>query len=558
MGITTEEQHRAAASPAWQALERHSEELAHCQMRELFAADPGRADRFTLWHNDIYLDYSKNLITEKSMQLLLRLAEEAGLERWRERLFAGERVNHTEARPVLHMALRSSETAPLIIEGEDIRPKVRHELERLRAVSEAVRGRVWRGVTGQPIRDVVNIGIGGSDLGPKMVSDALRPFAIHDLHIHFLSNLDENHIADILEELKPETTLFVISSKSFTTQDTLLNSQTALEWFHRTIPELSAREQHFFAVTARADAARQFGIPETNILRIWDWVGGRYSLWSAIGLPIAISIGMDNFEAMLQGAYEMDQHFLHAPLEANMPVVLALLGVWYNNFFGAQTQAILPYDEHMHHFPAYLQQADMESNGKSVDRNGESVDYTTGPVIFGEIGIKGQHAFYQLLHQGTKLIPADILAAIQDFRCIKSHHRALMSNVFAQAEALMMGRSREEARKELEEEGRSAEEIERLLPYKVFTGNKPTNTILFRTLDPSTLGALIALYEHKIFVQGVIWNINSFDQFGVELGKKMSATIRRELDDDKPVSSHDPSTNNLINYYKQVREEGRL
>jgi glucose-6-phosphate isomerase len=543
-------------SPTWQELIQHQKESAATHLRDLFAADRTRADRFSIQLNDIYLDYSKNLVTDQTMKLLFNLARESGLGRWREALFNGDRINHTEGRPVLHMALRNRITTPLIIDGEDIRPRILHELERVRAISEAVRGRVWRGVTGQPIRDVVNIGIGGSDLGPKMVTDALRPYAIHDLRIHFLSNLDENHVSDILEELKPETTLFIISSKSFATQDTLLNADTACEWFHRSIPELRAREHHFIAVTANPNAALHYGIPQNNILHIWDWVGGRYSLWSAIGLPIAISIGMDNFEAMLQGAEEMDRHFRETPFEENMPVILALLGVWYNNFYGAQTHAILPYDEHMHFFPAYLQQADMESNGKSIDRTGTAVDYTTGPVIFGEIGIKGQHAFYQLLHQGTKLVPADILAPIKDFHCIKNHHRALMSNVFAQAEALMMGRSREEAREEMQGEGRSYEEIERLLPYKSFPGNKPTNTLLFRTLDPKTLGTLIALYEHKIFVQGVIWNINSFDQWGVELGKKLAVEIRHQLDDDKPVSSHDPSTNNLINYYKRVREEG--
>jgi glucose-6-phosphate isomerase len=542
-------------SPIWLALIQHQKESASNHLRDLFATDRTRADRFAIQFNDIYLDYSKNRVTDQTLKLLFDLARESGLETWREALFNGDRINHTEGRPVLHMELRNRSTIPLLIDGEDVRPKVRHELERVRAISEAVRGRVWRGVTGQPIRDVVNIGIGGSDLGPKMVADALRPYAIHDLRIHFLSNLDENHVSDILEELKPETTLFIISSKSFTTQDTLLNADTACEWFHRSIPDLRAREHHFIAVTANQDAALHYGIPQSNILRIWDWVGGRYSLWSAIGLPIAISIGMDNFEAMLQGAAEMDQHFREAPFEANMPVILALLGVWYNNFCGAQTHAILPYDEHMHFFPAYLQQADMESNGKSIDRAGESVEYTTGPVIFGEIGIKGQHAFYQLLHQGTKLIPADILAPIKDFHCIKNHHRALMSNVFAQAEALMMGRSPEEARVEMQGEGRSPEEIKRLLPYRSFPGNKPTNTLLFRTLDPKTLGTLIALYEHKIFVQGVIWNINSFDQWGVELGKKLAVKIGRQLEDDKPVASHDPSTNNLINYYKRVREE---
>jgi glucose-6-phosphate isomerase len=416
-----------------------------------------------------------------------------------------------------------------------------------------VRSRRWRGIDGQAITDVVNIGIGGSDLGPKMVIEALRPYALHDLNIHFVSNLDENHILDTLERLKPSTTLFVVSSKSFTTQDTLLNADTAREWFLKAVPNREALKKHFLAVTANPAAAEAYGIPRENILEIWDWVGGRYSLWSAIGVTIAISVGMDNFRALLDGAARADEHFRTTPLEKNIPVIMGLLGVWYNNFYGAQTYAVLPYDEHLRYLPTYLQQADMESNGKSVDRAGHPVQCSTGPVIFGEIGIKGQHAFYQLLHQGTKLVPADILAPISDFHCIGRHHRALMANVFAQTEALMKGKTRAEAERELEQQGLSAERIARLLPYKIFQGNKPTNTFLFKTLDPTTLGTLIALYEHKIFVQGVIWNINSFDQWGVELGKQLAKTIGDELKDNAPVKSHDASTNGLINYYKALR-----
>ncbi len=537
----------------WKALQAHYEAMRGQHMRDLFAEDNQRFSRFSLRHEDILLDYSKNRISEETMSLLFQLAREAGLEEWVTRMFSGEKINHTEKRAVLHTALRNRSDEPVMLDGQDVMPEVRAELKKIRALAEAVRKRQWRGVSGQPITDVINIGIGGSSLGPEMVTDALRPYGIHDMRFHFVSNVDENHIMDTLEELKAETSLFIISSKSFSTQDTMLNASTARNWFLKSVDDASAVNKHFVAVTSNTRAAVEFGIAEENVFRMWDWVGGRYSLWSAIGLPIAISVGMDHFEAMLEGACSMDQHFRTQPFEKNIPVVLALLGIWYNNFFAAQTHAILPYDQHLSRLPAYLQQADMESNGKYVDRNGQVIEYETGPIIFGEIGIAAQHAFYQLIHQGSKLIPADFLASISDYHCIKQHHRVLMSNVFAQTEALMKGKTAEEAKAELQTEGLSAKEIQALLPYKIFPGNKPTNTIMFRTLDPRTMGMLIAMYEHKIFVQGVIWNINSFDQWGVELGKQLAVKIQHELDDASRVMTHDSSTNGLINFYKQIR-----
>ncbi len=537
----------------WKALQAHYEVMHSQHMADLFAEDSQRFSRFSLYHEDILLDYSKNRISEETMSLLFQLAREAGLEEWITRMFSGEKINHTEKRAVLHTALRNRSNEPVMLDGRDVMPEVRAELKKIRVLAEAVRQRQWRGVSGQPITDVINIGIGGSSLGPEMVTDALRPYGIHDMRFHFVSNVDENHIMDTLEALKAETSLFIISSKSFTTQDTMLNAGTARNWFLKSVDDVSAVNKHFVAVTSNTRAAVEFGIAEENVFRMWDWVGGRYSLWSAIGLPIAISVGMDHFEVMLEGACSMDQHFRTQPLEENIPVVLALLGIWYNNFFAAQTHAILPYDQHLSRLPAYLQQADMESNGKYVDRDGQVVDYETGPIIFGEIGIAAQHAFYQLIHQGSKLIPADFLASISDYHCIKEHHRVLMSNVFAQTEALMKGKTAAEAEAELQTAGLSAEEIQALLPYKIFPGNKPTNTIMFRTLDPRTMGMLIAMYEHKIFVQGVIWNINSFDQWGVELGKQLAVKIQGELDDDSEVTTHDSSTNGLIDFYKQIR-----
>ncbi|MDZ7802792.1 glucose-6-phosphate isomerase [Thiohalophilus sp.] len=544
------------ALPAWQALQQHAKTIESLHMRELFDSDPDRFARFSLTLDDLLLDYSKNRITEETRAQLLELAGQCELPAWIERMYSGEAINHTEQRAVLHTALRDPESGPIRVEGEDVLPQVQAVLAQMRELSDTIRSRQWRGYTGQPITDVVNIGVGGSDLGPVMACEALRPYAIHDLRMHFVSNVDENHILDTLEAIKPETTLFIIVSKSFTTQDTLVNAKTARKWFRQIAGDEGAIDRHFIAVSDNVPAAVEFGIPESNIFRMWDWVGGRYSMWSAVGLSIAISVGMDHFEAMLQGACDMDRHFRSAPLEQNMPVILGLLGIWYNNFLGASTCAILPYDQHLKYLPDYLRQMDMESNGKSVDRQGNPItDYETGPVLFGQLGITGQHAFYQLMHQGTKLIPADILAPITSLHCIRDHHRILMSNVFAQTEAFMRGKTDAEARADMQAQGLDEAEIERLLPYRVFPGNKPTNTILFHTLDPRTLGRLIALYEHKVFVQGVIWNINSFDQWGVELGKQLAAEILPELEDSTPIDSHDSSTNGLINYYKGLRPD---
>ncbi len=541
-------------SPAWHALSQHFQEMKSVHMRELFDADTERFKYYSIELNDLLYDYSKNIVTDKTVELLLQLAREADLPRWIERMFAGEPINHTENRAVLHAALRDRSAKPVYVDGVDVMPEIQQELERVKHLAEMIRSRKWRGVSNQAITDVVNIGIGGSHLGPLMVNEALRPHALHDLNVHFVSNIDENHINDTLQYLNPETTFFIISSKSFTTQDTMVNAETARQWFVESQhDDDSDLHRHFAAVTSNVEQARAFGIAKDNIFKMWDWVGGRYSLWSAIGLSIVVAIGSEHFDELLEGAYEVDQHFKQAPLEKNIPVLMGLLGIWYNNFFDAQTMAVLPYDQHLHRFPAYLQQADMESNGKYIDRNGEEVDYTTGPVIFGEIGIAAQHAFFQLLHQGTKLVPADILAPVYSFQCIARHHRALMSNVFAQTEALMRGKSREEALEELRAQGLSEEQIEALLPYKVFPGNRPTSTLMFDTLDPKTLGSIIALYEHKIFVQGVIWNINSFDQWGVELGKQLATDILHELDDATAVNSHDSSTNGLINHYKRRR-----
>ncbi|MCB1801756.1 MAG: glucose-6-phosphate isomerase [Gammaproteobacteria bacterium] len=544
---------RLTEMPEWRALADEFVQTRDLHMRDLFAAQPDRFDRFSLHLGDILFDYSKNRVTDRTLSLLLDLARACDVESWRDRMFAGEPINHTERRAVLHAALRNRGDRPLLVDGVDVMSEVRSELDRVKALAEAVRTRRWRGAGKQPITDVVSIGIGGSHLGPLMATEALRPYSIHDLKIHYVSNIDENHINNTLEVLNPETTLFIIASKSFTTQDTMVNAETAKAWLLRKIDHEADLALHLVAVTANVEAAVEFGIARENVFKMWDWVGGRYSMWSAIGLPIVIAIGSDNFDQLLAGAFAADEHFRDAPLAENIPVVMALLGVWYNNFYGAESIAILPYDQNMHRFPAYLQQADMESNGKCVDRAGQPVDYETGPILFGEIGIASQHAFYQLLHQGTKLVPADMLAPVSNYRCIARHHRALMSNIFAQAEALMRGKDEQEARAELEATGMDAAAVDALLPYKVFPGNRPTNIFLFYTLDPKTLGTLIALYEHKIFVQGVIWNLNSFDQWGVELGKKLATDILDELNTGSPVTSHDSSTNGLINYYLGMR-----
>ena len=544
-------------SATWKVLEEHFEEIGQSHMRDMFERDPERFEKFSLKLNDILFDYSKNIIDSRTMEYLHRLADDCDIEQWINKMFDGEPINNTESRAVLHTALRNRDGLPILVDGEDVMPAVCEEQKRVKKLAEAIRTRSWRGYYDQPITDVVNIGIGGSHLGPLMVTEALSPYSLHDLNVHYVSNVDENHINDTLEHLNPATTFFIIASKSFTTQDTMVNAETARQWHINKVGNDEHIDKHFSAVSSNVEAAKKFGIDEDNIFQMWDWVGGRYSLWSAISLPIVIAIGEDNFDELLQGAYEADLHFKNAPLEKNIPVNMALLGIWYNNFFDAQATTVLPYDQHLHKFPAYLQQADMESNGKSVDRQGDVVDYTTGPVLFGEIGIAAQHAFFQLLHQGTKLVPADILAPVSNFHCIARHHRALMSNVFAQTEALMKGKTEQEAYAELKGEGLDEEAIKALLPNKIFPGNRPTSTFLFNSLNPVTLGSLIALYEHKIFVQGIIWNINSFDQWGVELGKQLASGILQELNDDVMTDSHDSSTNGLINYYKEQRTKNK-
>ena len=540
-------------SAAWKALQGHSEKMAQTHMRDLFAQDPERFERYAIVSDDLLFDYSKNRITDETLGLLFDLANTAELPAWVERMFNAEKVNCTENRAVLHVALRNRSNRPIHVDGEDVMPKVNAVLEQMRQFSESVRGGKWLGYTGQRITDVVNIGIGGSDLGPVMVTEALKPYAKADLNVHFVSNIDGTQLLETINKLNPETTLFIVASKTFTTQETITNARSAREWLLQTMVDEQAVARHFVALSTNAEEVKRFGIDTHNMFEFWDWVGGRYSLWSAIGLSIAVYIGMDNFEALLTGAHEMDEHFRGTPLEKNIPVIMALLGVWYNNFHAADSHAILPYDQYLHRFPAYFQQGDMESNGKHTTRDGERVDYSTGPIIWGEPGTNGQHAFYQLIHQGTKLIPADFMAAVEPQNPIGKHHRILLSNFFAQTEALMKGRSEAETRAELEAAGYGGEELEQLVCHKEFEGNRPSNSILYQRLDPKTLGKLIAMYEHKIFVQGIIWNINSFDQMGVELGKQLAKVIQPELDAEGAVSSHDASTNGLINFYKSRR-----
>ncbi len=540
-------------TPAWQALGQHYAQVKDLHMRALFAQDPGRFERFSVQFKDILFDYSKNRVTDETMRLLLNLAEEAGLPTWIEAMFSGEKINNTEGRAVLHTALRNQSDTPVFVDGTDVMPEIRRVLSRMRRFSENVRSGEWRGFTGKPITDIVNIGIGGSDLGPKMVCAALKPYSKHGLRVHFVSNVDGTDIAETLKILNPETALFLIASKTFTTQETMTNAHSAREWFLARSGDERHIARHFAAMSTNTQAVRAFGIDPENMFEFWDWVGGRYSLWSAIGLSIALFVGMDNFEALLRGAYEADQHFRGAPLNQNIPVLMALLGVWYNNFFGAQSHAILPYEQYLEHFPAYFQQGDMESNGKGVSRAGETLLYSTGPIIWGQPGTNGQHAFYQLIHQGTKLIPCDFLAGVESQNPLGSHHAILLSNFLAQTEALMKGRTPEEARAELSAQGYSGAELELLTRAKTFPGNRPTNSFLYQKLTPATLGALIALYEHKIFAQGIIWRVNSFDQMGVELGKQLAKAILPELDGTQPVHTHDSSTNGLINAIKSRR-----
>lgn len=538
--------------PAWQALAAHRQAMAGSHMRDLFAADPERFEAFSLRLDDMLVDYSKNRVTGETMRLLLDLARQRDLEAWRDRMFAGDKINTTENRAVLHVALRNRANRPIPVDGEDVMPGVNAVLAHMRRFSGAVRSGAWLGHTGAPVSDVVNIGIGGSDLGPAMVAEALRPYQKPGLKVHFVSNVDGSHIAETLKWCRPESTLFIVASKTFTTQETLTNARSARDWLVAALGE-AAVARHFVALSTNAEAVAAFGIDTANMFEFWDWVGGRYSLWSAIGLPIAIAVGMERFEELLDGAFRMDEHFRTAPLERNIPVVLGLLGVWYNNFWDAQAHAVLPYDQYLHRLPAYLQQGDMESNGKSVTRAGARVGWSTGPVIFGEPGTNGQHAFYQLIHQGTKLIPADFIAAAESHNPLGDHHRILLSNFFAQTEALMRGKTAAEARTELEAAGLHGAVIEALLPHRVFEGNRPTNSILYRRLDPRTLGSLIALYEHKIFVQGIIWDVNSYDQWGVELGKQLAKAILPELEGEAPPAGHDASTTGLIGHFQRLR-----
>ena len=544
---------RLTTSAAWKALEAHKEVIATQHMRGLFVADPRRFDTFSLRFGGMLLDYSKNLITVQTMRLLRDLAMQADLPGWIERMFTGSKINTTEGRAVLHVALRNRTNRPIRVDGMDVMPQVNEVLERMRAFSAAVRQGTRTGYDGRAFTDVVNIGIGGSDLGPVMVTEALKPCTQEGLHVRFISNIDGTHLAETLKHCRPETTLFLVASKTFTTQETMTNAHTARAWFLRQAGNEAHVARHFVALSTNSEAVRAFGIDPANMFPFWDWVGGRYSLWSAIGLSIALAIGFDNFSALLDGAHDMDEHFRTAPLEENLPVTLALLGIWYNNFFGAQTHAILPYDQYMHRFPAYFQQSDMESNGKSVQGDGTPVDYWTGPVVWGEPGTNGQHAFYQLMHQGTRLIPCDFIAPVKSHNAVGDHHRILLSNFFAQTEALMKGKTAQEVRTELAESGVSGPPAADLVAHRVLPGNKPTNSILVPQITPRILGQLIALYEHKIFTQGIIWNINSFDQWGVELGKQLANAILPELEGTGEVTGHDSSTNGLINYYKANR-----
>ncbi|SFC29835.1 glucose-6-phosphate isomerase [Spirosoma endophyticum] len=548
--------HRFTDLPAYSQLQAHYNSLKDRHLRDLFAEDPARFDTFTRQFEDILLDFSKNRITAETFSLLAQLATQAGLTDAIGKMFSGDKINRTEDRAVLHVALRNRANSPILVDGKDVMPDVNEVLAHMKSFSERIRSGEWKGYTGEVITDVVNIGIGGSDLGPVMVTEALKPYADDKkLRVHFVSNVDGVHIYETLQTVRPETTLFLIASKTFTTQETMTNAQTARQWFLDTAKDEAAIAKHFAALSTNQKDVEKFGIDPDNMFGFWDWVGGRYSLWSAIGLSIALYIGFDTFEELLDGAHAMDNHFRDTPIEQNLPVILGLVGIWYNNFFGAQTEAILPYDQYMHRFAAYFQQGDMESNGKSVDRDGKPVDYQTGPIIWGEPGTNGQHAFYQLIHQGTKLIPCDFLAPAVSQRPIGEHHKILMANYFAQTEALMNGKTEEEAAEELRKSGKSEEEIKALAPFKMFSGNRPTNSILFRKLTPRTLGSLIALYEHKIFTQGVIWDIFSFDQWGVELGKQLASRILPELQDDAPVTTHDSSTNGLMNAFKTMRTE---
>lgn len=540
---------------AWFLLKKHhEEEMSRRHMRDLFSADPERFQKFSVRFEDILFDYSKNIINQKTLQLLLQLAEDCQLKEAIHDMFAGLKINETEHRSVLHTALRNFSDSAILVEGKDIMPRIKKVQNHMKEFCEQVHSGQWKGYTGKKIKTIVNIGIGGSDLGPYMVTEALRPYWINGIETFFVSNVDGTHIAETLKKINAEETLFLVASKTFTTQETMTNAHTARDWFLKEAKEETYIARHFVALSTNETAVTKFGIDKANMFEFWDWVGGRYSLWSAIGLSIALVIGYDNFEKMLKGAYEADVHFRKEKFDKNIPVLMALIGIWYTNFFGAQSEAILPYDQYMHRFPAYFQQGNMESNGKSTDRSGNPVNYATGPVIWGEPGTNGQHAFYQLIHQGTSLIPCDFIAPAISHNPIGDHHVKLLSNFFAQTEALMNGKTENDVKVELMKAGKNEDEIKKLTPYKIFEGNKPTNSFLLKEINPHSLGSLIALYEHKIFVQGVIWNIFSFDQWGVELGKQLANEILPELTGEATVTSHDSSTNGLINAFKSFKK----
>ncbi len=539
---------------AWHNLEMHFLLMQATHLKELFEEDPDRFKKFSIQFNDLFLDYSKNIVSEETLKYLVDLANETDLHAAIQAMYSGKAINQTEGRAVLHIALRNRKNEPILVDGEDVMPQVNKALEQIKRFSTRLLNGEHKGYTGKKITDIVNIGIGGSDLGPLMVTEALKPYWA-GITPHFVSNVDGTHMAETLKKVNPETTLFIIASKTFTTQETMTNAETARTWFLEKTTTASAVAQHFVAVSTNEKEVVKFGIDPANMFVFWDWVGGRYSLWSSIGLSIACTLGYANFEKLLDGAHAMDEHFKSEAFEKNIPVILALLGIWYNNFFGAASEAILPYDQYLHRFAAYFQQGNMESNGKSIARNGEPVGYQTGPIIWGEPGTNGQHAFYQLIHQGTKLIPCDFIAPIISHNPIGDHHDKLMSNFFAQPEALMKGKTYEEVVSELTQQGMSSEQINFQAPFRVFDGNKPTNTLLVKQLTPETLGTLIALYEHKIFVQGIVWNVFSFDQWGVELGKVLAKKILPELSTTGEVSTHDASTNGLINHFKRLKFE---
>lgn len=539
---------------AWQQLQQHYDNLMkEMQMKNLFAADNQRTQKFSIQFEDIFFDYSKNIVTNETINLLVQLSEECNVKATIDEQFSGKRINVTENRAVLHTALRNKSDKPVYVDGQDVMPDIKKVLQQMEVFCNAVHNKTYVGYTGKPITTIVNIGIGGSDLGPFMVTESLKPYWVKGITTYFVSNVDATHIAETLKKINAEETLFIIASKTFTTQETMTNAHTARNWFLSFANDEQHISQHFIALSTNKSEVEKFGIAAQNIFEFWDWVGGRYSLWSAIGLSIALTIGYSNFDALLQGAYTADIHFANTKLDKNIPIIMALIGIWYVNFFNAQSEAILPYDQYLHRFAAYFQQGNMESNGKSVDRNGDKVNYSTGPIIWGEPGTNGQHAFYQLLHQGTPLIPCDFIAPAISHNKIGDHHQKLLSHFFAQTEALLNGKTAQEVEAELSKAGKTDSEIKTLLPYKIFEGNKPTNSFLIQQITPYTLGSLIALYEHKIFVQGIIWNIYSYDQWGVELGKQLANSILPQLQNDELIHSHDSSTNSLINKYKEMR-----